>query len=75
MDNTAIKGEFCEIRMIVGLIMLFIGIVDPIIMLFIASRAEKDNPNRLILAGAGVMSGLTFMAIGVAFMTKMIGGQ
>lgn len=64
-----------ESHMLIGLIMLFIGIVDPMIMLFIASRAQKDDPKRLILAGAGVMSGLTFMAVGVAFMTKMIGGQ
>lgn len=64
-----------ESHMIIGLSLLFMGIVDPIIMLFIASRAPKDDPKRVILAGAGVMSGLTMMAVGVAFMTKMIGGN
>lgn len=62
-----------ESHMVIGLIMVFMGIIDPIIMIFIASRSRKDDPKRIILAGAGVMSGLTFMAVGVAFMTKMIG--
>ena len=62
-----------EPHIIIGLVMLFIGIVDPIIMLLIASKVKDGDPKRLILAGAGIMSGLTFMGVGVAFMTKMIG--
>lgn len=59
---------------IFGVAMIVMGVAEPVVGLLIASRM-KDPSKKPLIIGATIVSGITFLGVGVAFLTGAFGGS
>ncbi len=62
-----------QTSMIVGLVLIGLGLLDPVLGALVVAPRVPERSRRMAVVIAFVLSGVVMVTLGVAFLTRLIG--